>query len=293
MSFLNRYKEYYSRNGEKFEIFKGNIWREYNKMVMPLGPVKFNYSLQKEDAEALLQKFSSALLVRCTNGFNTKISGEWYAIICNKFRDISELSAKNRSEIKRGFKNCKISMVDAKFIAENGFEVYISAFERYKGVKKPSITEKEYRERMLQTKDFDDIIHYWGVFYGDKLIGYSQNYIFDKIEVNYSTVKFDPKFLSLYPSYALFYTMNKSYLEEEHFEYVNDGFRNILHETNIQKYLIDKFSFQRAYTDLNIFYRPYLSIYLTLTFPFRGFLRKISRRLDALYTLEEIRRNDE
>jgi hypothetical protein len=84
--------------------------------------------------------------------------------------------------------------------------------------------------------------------------------------------------------------MNKYYLKENKFHYVNDGFRNILHQTNIQKFLIDKFNFINVYTNLYVFYRPYLSIYLKLTFPIRNFLRKTHPYLNAIYTMEEIRR---
>jgi hypothetical protein len=268
-----RFAELYDRLGVKYEIVNDILWREYQRMIVPLGPAILDYSISEDEASFLLSKFPKALLVRWTDGFKvidsntqglflkTKNGSKegWYAVICNEFKDIEELSAKNRSEIRRGLKNCEVKKVDADYIAKNGFNVFISAFERYKGVRKPSITERGYKERILKMRDFEDIIHYWGVFHKGNLIAYSENLIFDNIEVAYSTIKFHPDFLKLYPSYALIYEMNKYYLKENKFHYVNDGFRNILHQTNIQKFLIDKFNFKKVYTNLYVFYRPYLS----------------------------------
>jgi len=290
LSSLERFCEYYECTGQRFEVLNGVLWREYNRMIVPLAPVSQNCSITKSDADLLLRKFRSAVLVRATCGFSERQYGDWYAVICTHFTDLNDLKAKNRSEIKRGLRNCKVLMVDASFIGENGFDVYVSAFERYRGVRKPQISRDEYKQRILSTKRFDDIIQYWAVFYESELIGYSENYIFDNVEVNYSSVKFQPRYLSLYPSYALFYTMNKFYLGEQGFKYVNDGFRSIRHQTNIQKYLIEKFGFERAYLGLQVFYRWYVKFGINSTFPFRNFVSRLGPQLDSLYKLEEIRR---
>ena len=294
-----RFAELYDRLGVKFEIVNGILWREYQRMVVPLGPAMFDYTISEDEARFLLSKFPKALLVRWTDGFNltddyakTENNSEesWYAVICNEFKDLEKLSVNNRSKIRRGLKNCEVKRVGADFIARNGFNVFISAFERYKGVKRPSITEKEFRERVLKMRDFEDIVHYWGVFHDNNLVAYSENYIYDNTEASYSTIKFHPNFLKLYPSYALIYEMNRYYLKDNKFQYVNDGFRNILHQTNIQDFLVDKFKFKKAYTNLYVFYRSYLSIYLKITFPIRDILKRVVPKLSALYTTEEISR---
>lgn len=123
-----------------------------------------------------------------------------------------------------------------------------------------------------------------------RLIAFAQNLIFGKTEVNYSVLKFDPEFLKLYPSYALIHTMNRHYLQEEGFEYVNDGYRSILHDTNVQEFLIEKFGFEKAYTNLHLHYRQALRILMLASYPFRRSLSCLDRRLQAMYRLEECRR---
>ena len=257
-----RFLELYESLGIKSICFKDYIWREYQRIVTPLGTAKFDYSITEDEAKYLLLQFPKALLIRWTDGFNSQAKcKEWYAVISEKFLDLNEIDSENtRSKIRRGLKNCTVEKVNAKFIAEKGYDVFISAFKRYKGTKPPNITREDFKRRLLILNNFEDIVHYWGVFYGKELIAYSENYVYDNIEASYSTIKFHPDYLKLYPSYALIYIMNKYYLKDNKFEYVNDGFRNILHETNIQEYLTNKFKFEKRYTNLYIFYKPYLSI---------------------------------
>ena len=288
---MSRFLKLYERRGVRSEVLNNTLWAQYGRMVIPVGPAKFNYSISEKEARFLLSRFPGTILVRYTDGFGGIDSCmEWYALICDKFTELDGLSGNTRSKVRRGLKNCIVEKVDADFIAEYGYEVFISAFERYRDAKRPDATEPNFKKRILISKDFDDIVHYWGVLYGGKLIAYSENHIYDHVEVNYSTIKFHPDFLKLYPSYSLTYTMNSYYLKEKDFEYVNDGFRSLLHQTNIQDYLIDKFKFKKANTRLYAVYKPCLSICLSITFPLRNFLNRVNPRLAAIYKLEEIRR---
>ena len=111
---------------------------------------------------------------------------------------------------------------------------------------------------------------------------------------NYSTIKFHPKYLRLYSSYALFYTMNYYYLNEMKFRYVNDGARNLVHKTNIQDFLITKFGFRKAYCKLHIQYNLFLKFLVMLIYPLRfvfyRFNNKFAVKITSLLVQEEIRR---
>ncbi len=150
VKFTKRFAELYDMLGIKFKIVNDILWTEYKRMIIPLGPAILNYTISEDRAGDLLLKFPKALLVRWTDGFNgSGRNKDWYAVICNEFKDLDKLSSKNRSEIRRGLKNCVVEMVDAKFIAENGYDVFIFAFKRYRGrfqflLLKNRIFKKEY-----------------------------------------------------------------------------------------------------------------------------------------------------
>ena len=67
-------------------------------------------------------------------------------------------------------------------------------------------------------------------------------------------------YLKNYSSYVLYFSMNKYYLNENNFKYVNNGTRSISHQTNIHDFLIDKFKFRKAYCKMEIEYAPKIKI---------------------------------
>lgn len=290
---IDRYIEYYKKINKKFIVFKKNLFVEYNKMIIEIGPIENVTLLNNEDKLNILKdlKFKNDFLLRTNEGLREEYcKNNWYAVICDSFKDINQMKSKNKSEVNRGLKNCSVKLIDADFLAEHGYDIYVSAFKNYKKVTMPNITKDQYYNDIIATKSFSDIIHHWGIFYNNKIIGYATNYLYDNIEVNYSVIKFDPHYLKYYPSYALIYTMNKYYLQELNFKYVNDGFRNLLHKTKIQDFLIKKFNFKKQYLYLDVIYKTPIKLVLNSTFFIRNILGKYNSKLNGLYKLEEIRR---
>lgn len=259
-------------------------------MIIPTGPANrsFNKNL---DFNYLFNQFSDGLLIRVTTGFQDKVKeSEWYSVICDDFKSIDEVNPKLRYQIKKGLKNCIVKPISTKFLAENGYDVYINAFKSYRNSKMPNISKKKFYENLMLGIEFEDILEYWGVFINEKLVAYSMNKIYDNEEVEYSVIKIDPAYLNRYPSDALIYTMNEYYLKKKSFKYVNDGFRSISHDTNIQDFLITKFNFKKQEVGLVIKYKWYLAVVIKITFIFRNIFRKIDTRIGAIYKLDEIRR---
>jgi hypothetical protein len=288
----NRIAELYKLQGRPFLVLDDKLWVDYRRAVVPVGPPHIDYSLPEDQACILLEHFSGSLMARYTTGFETEGLSPWYAVICDNFKDISQLPAKNRSEIRRGLNNCGVEKIDAVYLSQHGYEVYFSAYERYKGGSKPG-SEKKFRESKYITAVFEDVYHYWGVFHKNRLIAYSSNMVYSDEVVDYTAIKINPEYLKLYPGYALIYRMNQYYLIEQSFQYVNDGFRSIAHQTNFQDFLIRKFGFKKAYVGIKIFYKPIISLGLSLTFPFRGFLKRLNTKMETLYRLEEIHRESQ
>jgi hypothetical protein len=286
-----RYAELFGRLGQPCRFVDGALWVEYNRMAIPVGPAKGDYSISRESAIAILGGFPKCLLVRATTGF-TECSEEdpaWYAVVARDHHEPEQLRPKTRSRIKKGLDNFSTKMIDASYIAEYGYDIYISAFTRY-GNSKPSLSRDSFKRQARIMHEFGDIVQYWGVFYDNNLIAYSMNYLFEKTEVSYSTIKYDPAYLKLHSSYALIHSMNAYYLDQKGFEYANEGYKSILHETNVQTFLIHNFEFEKAYTELVIFYRPFLSGIINVTYPIRSLLSRMNDKMGSLFKLEEIRR---
>jgi len=261
-------------------------------MIVPVGPVSCDYTIpSKRCRDALLCFFKECILIRTGGGF-VETPNAWYAVLCDHPSDLANLSGNTRSKVRRGLKNCIVRKIDVPFMTKYAWSVFSSGFKRYKKDWLMA-SEEQFKKNIDLTNGFDDIVHYWGVFEKEtgKFIAYAQNYLYDKIEVNYWVIRFHHDFLNLYPSYALFYEMNKYYLGEEKFMYANAGFRSLLHETNIQEYLTEKFHFRRQPVRLIMYYRPLVDRCIFLTYPCRHMLGKLYQPLAALYRLEEINRS--
>jgi len=111
----------------------------------------------------------------------------------------------------------------------------------------------------------------------------------------YDTIWFEPESLKRYAGYALFYEMNKHYLNERDLRYVSDGARNISHQTNIHDFLEKKFGFRRAYARLRVVYFPGVGIAVRALYPFRRWFSRRSggllQKISVLLEQERIRRS--
>ncbi|MFA5125321.1 MAG: hypothetical protein WC473_05885 [Patescibacteria group bacterium] len=289
---VNRYQDLFRNQGKKTLLLDGVLWTHYQKMIVPIGPVSHDHAAAiKRSQDALLHFFKECILIRGGGGF-VKKPDAWYVILCDTPYDLANLSANTRSKVRRGLNNCIVRRIDAQFMVQYAWSVFSSGFRRYKKDWLRT-SEEQFRKNIALTNGFDDIVHYWGVFEKEtgKFIAYAQNYLYDKTEVYYWIIRFRDDFLRLYPSYALFYEMNRYYLNKEKFLYANAGFRSLLHETNIQEYLTEKFFFRRQPIRLIMHYRFFAGACMSLTYPYRQILGKLYQPLAAFYKLEEIKRS--
>ena len=257
-------------------------------MVVPFGPADADYSLSDDEASHALRSLGGTVL-RTTTGFRPAAAvDDWYAVICRSFSPVDSVSSSNtRSKLRRALRNCEVRRISAHEVATAGYEVYRRAFERYTGPESP-VARDRFEPHHLVTGDFDDIVEHWGVYCDSELAGYASNYVFGNTEAAYSTLKFHPDHLRKYSSYALFHRMNEHYLGEGRVSYVNDGFRSILHGTELQPFLEHNFAFEKAYVGIDAFYRqPYRAI-LRATFPFRSLIGRVDDRARAMYELERV-----
>lgn len=245
-------------------------------------------NLSEEDAKELLS-ISNAYMIRYTNEWDRE-SGEFWYLIKDSFGGLEELKTKYRTQIRKGLKNCTVIRVNNEEIAENGYVVYKSAFDNYTTDLKP-VTEAAFKSNIL-TSDYD----HWAVYTkeGNRLIAYSQVSILNNI-CKTPVAKFNPAYLRLRPSEALFFTINKYYLADKGFLYINNGARSISHNTNIQHFLEQKLNFRKAYCKLNIYYRKDIRLIVNTLYPLRHLIwstkYNFTNRLSVILKQEEIRRS--
>ena len=276
--------------------YKNIIWKKYHGALIPNVAPNVEINLTKEESKELLKK-TNAYFLRYISEWDTKNNSEFWFVIKDGKEDLDFYKSKIRNQIKKGLKNCIVKKVSNEEIAQKGYEVYKKAFDNYNTTLSLSSQNKFYEDTInnhnydffaVYSKKEDNTI--------DKMIAYSSNLI-ENNSCNYKTIKFDPDYLNLYPSYALIYEMNLYYLNQLSLDFVNDGARSISHDTNIQDYLIYKFNFRKAFCRLNIDYRKDIALIVKILFPFRNIIKninsKMTNKISALLLQEEIRRSYE
>ncbi len=270
----------------------GITWIPYHGALVPDMAPHIEIDLSDQDIRFLL-KNSGAYFLRWNSRFDQTGESAFWHVIKNRPSDLAELSKNTRNQVRKGLKNCRTERIDPTQLARTGYEVYRKAMESYQ-TDLPVWGPDDFL-RHLEKISRDTNVEFWGTWdHMDRLIGYSQNKI-QNDTCNYQVIKHDPEFLGLYGGYALIFSMNEHYLNERKMLYVNDGARQIRHETGVQEFLVKKFKFRKAFSTLHVVYAPRIGMAVRLFFPFRSALEWLpgapARKLKAVLSQEEIRRS--
>jgi hypothetical protein len=272
-----------------------NGWKYYNYAVIPSTPPHIGPNLScLSDGSVWKVDGGTPLLVRWATDFDCGYETEWWYLIKDDEMDIGKLKKKRRYEINSGLSNFNVKKISASDYAEQIYDVYLEAFQNYLNAGKP-ITKQEFINDCLN-HEMDPEIEYYGAFDKEdgKLAGYALNHVYENY-VNFTTMKFAPRYLAKKVSAALIYIMLYDYLNLQKKNYVNDGERSIRHITNFQDYLIKYFGFRRAYCRLHVEYRMIIRVAIKVLYPFRNIIRKVARNsllnnISSLLDMEKIRR---
>ncbi len=264
-------------------------WRKYNGAIISDVPPHIDMTNTEEQVCSLIKE-NKVLFARWQSDFDCNQKTGFWFVINDMPMELNDYDIKTRNKIRKGLKECDVKPITKNDLVDYGYEVYFSAFNNYKTYLKAK-TKKEYIQEIIITPDFWE---YWGVFNNNKLIAYCKVMIAGNY-AEYRSTKFHPDFLKCRPSEALIYTMNRNYLNDRNFNYVNNGARSISHTTNFPDFLIRKFKFRKAYCRLNIKYNIYFGIIIKIIYPFMSLFRLVNfgifRQINILLQQESIYRS--
>lgn len=268
----------------------GVTWRDNQGGLFPLSPPSMVSGISERDARELLRSQRS-IFVRWESDFDQVTESPWWHIIKDGDCSLADISSNTRSKVRRGLRAYDCEVLPYSSLLEEGYGVYSSAFSRY-----------ETHETKFSRSEFEDALkalpkqtEFWGVREkgSGNLVAFSENYV-EGNTCFYNTIWFEPKALKKYSSYALFYEMNRYYLEDREMQYVSDGARSLSHATQIHDFLESKFGFRKAYARLHVIYKPWLRIAVATFYPLRKLIDKVSygpfKKASILLKQEEIRR---
>jgi len=277
--------------GYKFFKINGYYWRKHLSSLIPLSMPHVECDLSVANAKKILKQ-NNVHFIRWDTNFDSAGPAMWWHVIKDEKEDIAKLPKKARNQVRRGLKEFKVQVSNRGLIVSQGYTVYKETFKTYNTIENP-YSKLEFQDAILTMPVETE---FWSV--EDKnngdFVGFSENLVRDGA-CFYMSIWILPEAMKCYASYALFYEMNKYYLNDTKLKYVSDGSRSISHNTNVHDFLISKFGFRKAYSTLNVAYSNVLYFFIFLFFPFRQSIKKLPWRLfqkiSIVLSQEEIRRS--
>lgn len=278
---------------ENIHWIAGEPWKARSRLLEPISPP---HKPPKADVSTIRQGIyqSKSYGARWTYQWDGPPS-EWWWIICDDLQyDVTRLSQKRgRRDIRRGLRLCTVHRVKSSWLAENGYEIYKAALQRYGGVQPVEVDT--FRKSLLAPASLEDF-HCWGASVGEKLIAYQTCIILDGCVV-IQTSKSDPDAFRFYPNNALSYEVTRYYLREMRLRYVSYGCRNVHHATAFQDFLV-RMGYRRAYAQLGLLLRRDIELATRVKMGKVGYLCErlrimpnLARKVAAVDQLWEIARS--
>lgn len=270
-------------------------WKYYNHAMIPAGRPDEEPDLTPIENGKIWSSVhdgGAILLARWTSDWDCGYETNWWYCIKDTPVALESLGKQSRKDIRKGIRNCEVSIIERDKYLEQLYECYKQAWLNYKNAGKPSSKEVFFQNYMRT-----DALTYWAAFENKsgKLIGYmsvSENETYAEI----CTAKFHPDYLHLQVSAAMYYTVLNYYLGKEHIQFVSSGSRSINHITQTQDYKEKTFGYRKAYCKLHIEYNPKIKWMINAVYPLRNLLRRFdgvrsAHLLNSVLKMEEIVRS--
>ncbi len=276
----NHYAQLLKAQGKYVIEVDGIDWYDYQGFMMPAYLPHCTPPISELTAQKILSS-SGLPFVRWNVDFGIDSETEWWYVLRTKPWDIQQASRNTRSKVRRGMKRFTAKIVTSSEIRRHGYRLCLRAQQRY-GRKGFVVPEEKFNRNIEVAENYNDTFEYYGVYDGNNLVGFSENYIQDNA-VFLEKIWYDPAGLRNYSSYVFMQGVLEHYLNKRKFKYVLDGSRSIHHKTNIQEYLIDVFGFTKVYAKLNIVYSKKFNFMVKIAYPFRGVFSKLSERTNSAF----------
>jgi hypothetical protein len=216
--------------------------------------------------------------------------GPWYSYVCDTVDyDLDKIESSNtRYKVRRCLKACDIRPIDFPWLAEHGYETYRNAVSRYANY--APVSEEHFRRTTAALVRRPRLSAY-GAFAGDRLAAFGVLCDCGRT-IRVSTTKFDPNFSEIRPMYGLYYVMARDSLRAGRYQYIDNGTRPLMHETDMWEFL-RRLGWRKAYERLGLYLTGRLSLALRLARAskplWRGLLPGRHRSiLEGLLTAQDI-----
>ena len=251
-------------------------WKYYNHALIPTcAPHETPDFSVIEDGSAW-KNGRGTIFARWTSEYdNNAYTDGWYIVQDSPY-ELENQKKSHRRKIKKGLSNFECKIINPSEHAARMAEITLLAWSKYPAKYRPKFTKEQLMKSYCKVKESNLV---FGCFNHDGLLCG-----FDYVEDcgNYWVLgqgKTDPEFERGFELNAAMTYSETQFLKEDikRGKYLTNGQRNILHETNFNEDLCHYYGFRKAYCKLMITYNPKYRWIISIMYPLRKIISKLSR----------------
>ncbi|MBS4033783.1 MAG: hypothetical protein KGZ85_04910 [Ignavibacterium sp.] len=240
---------FWARSNTNVYWIDDSPWIIRNSMLLPMSMPHTVQKINRNSVKEQLKK-STALLAHWSTEWNS-MESEWWWTCCDlQNYDLEVIENVNaRRAIRKGLTYCEVKRINPQDFVELAYPIFFKSLVSYRIPLSRIPSKEEYKKTIFQNAQYSGF-ELWGVFIEERLVGFSTCIYLDNA-VNLGSTKSDPDYHKFNSNNALFYHITKYYINECKVKYITNGYRNLLHQTNINNFLI-KMGYRKIYCRLNV-----------------------------------------
>lgn len=253
-------------------ILDGVIWYLDENMVQPYVPFYKQLLVDQDKLNHLIRHFDAGL-VRWTSKLqkNSLEKHHWHVVVKQFQANLGDLPAVTRKNLETGRRFCTCQRIDPTYLVNHEHLLHSKTMADILE-SKSSLgfdTENGLQKFLQLEQDFCDIIHYFGVFYESRLVGFTRCVVMSSCEVHISVMKLDLAFELYKIMETLTWEILQYYIEEHGFTQVISGTRPQDPASNDQDVFIEKMGFQKLPLQLNVHFKNRLHSQISFMQPMK------------------------
>jgi hypothetical protein len=262
------------------------LWYSDRNMIQPLAPFHQQVQLDEDLKQELFARFDAGLIRWYGRVDQRKLNGfDWYVVGKQYQACLADLKPLIRKEIESGLRMCDVRRVDASYLARNACMLLHKTNNRIQHADQLFLFERDddFSSLLLQEEPFDQFIHYFGVFYESRLVGFARCMIMSAKEVHLTHLMLDPEYLRFRSAEALVWHITEYYLNESRFTQVVSGSKPWDQTEQGDAFFVESLGFEKTPMQLHVQFRRKIHQQISFMQPVRKIYSSFSPDLNKVH----------